>query len=111
MWRATGNFEAAVGEGLGGSVAEVGRLEVGGQVVEEGDVVYLESGVSIIGIFWEGETNLCDLSETDYADSEDLSRLIGACCGGLGIAHVEVVQAGLDGRIHQMFVLWMQSSL
>ena len=41
---ATSYLAAAVGESLQGGVAEVGGLEVGREVVEEGDVVYLEWG-------------------------------------------------------------------
>lgn len=37
-----GYLTAAVGESLGGGVTEVGSLKVGGEVVEERDVVYLE---------------------------------------------------------------------
>ncbi len=39
-----GYFATTVGKSLGGGVAEIGGLEVGGEVVEERDVVYLEWG-------------------------------------------------------------------
>jgi hypothetical protein len=41
MREAASYLTAAMGESLQGGVAEVGGLEVGREVVEEGDMVYL----------------------------------------------------------------------
>ena len=67
MRSTAGYLAAAVGEGLGGGVTEVGSLEVGGEVVEEGDVVYLE-WVSFLGWKEEGP-DLCYFSEADDTNS------------------------------------------
>ena len=77
FWDAACDLFAAVGEGKGRGVAEVGGEEVGGEVVEEGYVVYLA------GLDLEGGggrwTDLSNLAETYYTYSEDLLGLVRAC--------------------------------
>lgn len=58
---------AAVSESLQRGVTKVGGLEVGREIVEEGDVVHLE-WVSWFEMRGRG-TDLCYLSETDDTNS------------------------------------------
>jgi hypothetical protein len=77
FWDAACDLFAAVGEGERRGIAEVGDEEMGGEVVEEGYVVYL-AGLDLEGGGGRG-TDLSDLAETYYTYSEDLLGLARAC--------------------------------
>jgi hypothetical protein len=77
FWDAACDLFAAVGEGKGRGVAEVGGEEVGGEVIEEGYVVYL-AGLDLEGGGGRG-TDLSDLAKTYYTYSKDLLGLARAC--------------------------------